>query len=312
LLFAVIGEQFDVGNEICGIVVSCRMHEDVVSIWNRTSANKDAKMKILDVLRTLIKVPTNIPIDYKRHDSSIEISVRSDTAPPNMGRERERDTPLRGGGGSENGRGGRAGDHRDHRDLHPSSGGASSSHGRRDDSSSSSSWRSDGGDQERGGSGGSGSWRNRDPPGNNNSRPHFTASVSPRERSMLNGGGSEMGRSDSMGSLRGHSPGGLGMMERSSSAGSYGGIHHRQGDRGGLYRDPRDRGPPPFQDINREGAGEAGLNAGPGSAYGFTSSSSRMKGGPSLGDRDHRDSGRNFDSFNRRGDRDRGFNSRGF
>lgn len=34
---AVIGEQFgSLGSEICGIVVSVRYHEDILSLWTRT------------------------------------------------------------------------------------------------------------------------------------------------------------------------------------------------------------------------------------------------------------------------------------
>ena len=34
---AIIGEQYDVGNEICGAVLSIRFQEDIISIWNRNA-----------------------------------------------------------------------------------------------------------------------------------------------------------------------------------------------------------------------------------------------------------------------------------
>jgi translation initiation factor 4E len=43
---AAVGEQFDVGDEVCGIVVSIRFQEDIISIWNKTSSDRDAKGKI--------------------------------------------------------------------------------------------------------------------------------------------------------------------------------------------------------------------------------------------------------------------------
>jgi translation initiation factor 4E len=46
ILIAIIGEQFDVGNEICGAVVSVRAAEDILSVWNRNSENTEAKNKI--------------------------------------------------------------------------------------------------------------------------------------------------------------------------------------------------------------------------------------------------------------------------
>ena len=36
-LLAIIGEQYDVGNEICGAVLSIRFQEDIISIWNRNA-----------------------------------------------------------------------------------------------------------------------------------------------------------------------------------------------------------------------------------------------------------------------------------
>ena len=34
-MLALLGEQFMVGEEICGAVVSIRFQEDILSIWNR-------------------------------------------------------------------------------------------------------------------------------------------------------------------------------------------------------------------------------------------------------------------------------------
>lgn len=38
-LLAIIGEQFIVGNEICGAVISIRGSEDIISLWNRTASD---------------------------------------------------------------------------------------------------------------------------------------------------------------------------------------------------------------------------------------------------------------------------------
>lgn len=46
LVLAIIGEQFDVGNEICGAVVSTRANEDIISVWNKTNDNQEAINKI--------------------------------------------------------------------------------------------------------------------------------------------------------------------------------------------------------------------------------------------------------------------------
>lgn len=46
ILLAIIGEQFDVGAEICGAVLSIRNNEDIISVWNKTSENTEAVNKI--------------------------------------------------------------------------------------------------------------------------------------------------------------------------------------------------------------------------------------------------------------------------
>jgi translation initiation factor 4E len=46
VVLAIIGEQFDVGPEICGAVISVRNNEDIISIWNKTADNTEAVNKI--------------------------------------------------------------------------------------------------------------------------------------------------------------------------------------------------------------------------------------------------------------------------
>ena len=46
VLLAVIGEQFDVGPEICGAVLSVRSNEDIISVWNKTADSNEAVNKI--------------------------------------------------------------------------------------------------------------------------------------------------------------------------------------------------------------------------------------------------------------------------
>ena len=38
-LLAILGEQFIVGNEICGAVISVRPTEDIIALWNRTASD---------------------------------------------------------------------------------------------------------------------------------------------------------------------------------------------------------------------------------------------------------------------------------
>ena len=45
-LLALIGEQFDVGGEVCGVIVSSKFHDDTIAIWNRSADNDAAIARI--------------------------------------------------------------------------------------------------------------------------------------------------------------------------------------------------------------------------------------------------------------------------
>eukprot|EP01035_Chromulina_nebulosa_P018726 gene18726-24490_t len=72
LLLAIIGEQFDVGQEICGAVISIRQENDIISVWNKTSDNVEASNRIRDQIRKLLKLPLHVAIEYKKHQESLE------------------------------------------------------------------------------------------------------------------------------------------------------------------------------------------------------------------------------------------------
>lgn len=67
LLLAIIGEQFEVGDEVCGAVVSVRNNEDIISVWNKNAENKEATNAIRDQMRKSLKLPSFIAIEYKKH-----------------------------------------------------------------------------------------------------------------------------------------------------------------------------------------------------------------------------------------------------
>lgn len=71
LIIAIIGEQFDVGHEICGAVVSVRNNEDIISVWNKNAENTEAKNKIRDQMRRILKLPAFINVEYKKHQDSL-------------------------------------------------------------------------------------------------------------------------------------------------------------------------------------------------------------------------------------------------
>lgn len=68
---AVVGEQFGVGDEICGAVLSLRFQEDILSIWTRTSSNNEANEKVRETLRRVLNLGPQGVGDYKPHQASL-------------------------------------------------------------------------------------------------------------------------------------------------------------------------------------------------------------------------------------------------
>ncbi|KAB7495719.1 hypothetical protein Anas_09470 [Armadillidium nasatum] len=72
LLLAMVGEQFMVGEEICGAVISVRFQEDIISVWNRTAQDSYTTTRIRDTLRRVLGVPHNTVMEYKTHNESLK------------------------------------------------------------------------------------------------------------------------------------------------------------------------------------------------------------------------------------------------
>ncbi|KAL0274953.1 UNVERIFIED_CONTAM: hypothetical protein PYX00_002965 [Menopon gallinae] len=72
LVLAMLGEQFMVGKEICGAVVSIRYTEDIISVWNRTASDTSTTGRIRDTLKRVLNLPPNTIIEYKTHTDSLK------------------------------------------------------------------------------------------------------------------------------------------------------------------------------------------------------------------------------------------------
>ena len=72
---AMLGEQFMVGEEICGAVVSVRFNEDILSIWNRTANDAAITNRIRDTFRRVLNLPQGTVIEYKAHNDSIRYDI---------------------------------------------------------------------------------------------------------------------------------------------------------------------------------------------------------------------------------------------
>ncbi|KAL1123110.1 hypothetical protein AAG570_002198, partial [Ranatra chinensis] len=72
LVLAMLGEQFMVGQEICGAVVSIRFQEDIICIWNKTASDQATTARIRDTMRRVLNLPPNTILEYKTHNDSLK------------------------------------------------------------------------------------------------------------------------------------------------------------------------------------------------------------------------------------------------
>uniref|UniRef100_A0AC34R8N5 EIF-4F 25 kDa subunit n=1 Tax=Panagrolaimus sp. JU765 TaxID=591449 RepID=A0AC34R8N5_9BILA len=86
LILAMIGEQFLVGEEICGAVCSVRNQEDIVSLWNRTADNPAITNRIRDTMKRVLNLPASTILEYKRHDDCLRDQSSYRHTNPDMGR----------------------------------------------------------------------------------------------------------------------------------------------------------------------------------------------------------------------------------
>ncbi|XP_042215628.1 eukaryotic translation initiation factor 4E type 2-like isoform X4 [Homarus americanus] len=72
MILAMLGEQFLVGDEICGAVISVRFQEDIISVWNRTAQDSLTTGRIRDTLKRVLNLPPNTVMEYKTHNDSLK------------------------------------------------------------------------------------------------------------------------------------------------------------------------------------------------------------------------------------------------
>ncbi|KAI7871568.1 translation initiation factor eIF 4e-like domain-containing protein [Spinellus fusiger] len=71
LVLAIIGEQFEVNDEICGAVLSIRGSNDIISVWNKTSSNGRINLKIRDTIKKTLGLPQDTIMEYKSHNDAL-------------------------------------------------------------------------------------------------------------------------------------------------------------------------------------------------------------------------------------------------
>lgn len=72
LVMAVIGDQFDVGTEICGAVLSIRSSEDILSLWNQSAHEGRINLKIRDTMKKVLNLPADTIMEYKTHNDALK------------------------------------------------------------------------------------------------------------------------------------------------------------------------------------------------------------------------------------------------
>ncbi|XP_041968489.1 eukaryotic translation initiation factor 4E type 2 isoform X2 [Aricia agestis] len=75
LCMAMLGEQFMVGPELCGVVLSVRFQEDHLAVWHRTAADTAASARVRDAMRRILQLPASVPIEYKAHGDRLRASA---------------------------------------------------------------------------------------------------------------------------------------------------------------------------------------------------------------------------------------------
>ncbi|GAB1518362.1 hypothetical protein RhiTH_001421 [Rhizoctonia solani] len=72
LILALIGDQFEDEDEVCGCVLSVRIQEDIISIWNKDESNSQVLNRIRDTTRRVLNLPPSTTFEYKSHNESLQ------------------------------------------------------------------------------------------------------------------------------------------------------------------------------------------------------------------------------------------------
>lgn len=72
LILALIGDQFEDEDEVCGCVLSVRIQEDIISIWNKDESNNQVLNRIRETTRRVLNLPTSTVFEYKSHNESLQ------------------------------------------------------------------------------------------------------------------------------------------------------------------------------------------------------------------------------------------------
>lgn len=75
LVLALITGELDAGSnvfEACGVVVSIRYQEDILSVWSRTAMDENVKKNLKEAIKKALNFPMSLAMEYKAHDTSMK------------------------------------------------------------------------------------------------------------------------------------------------------------------------------------------------------------------------------------------------
>lgn len=76
LLLAVItgglSESVLAEEEVCGVVVSVRYQEDILSVWNRSAGDEAKRTALRDAIKKALGLPASLQMEYKAHDAAMK------------------------------------------------------------------------------------------------------------------------------------------------------------------------------------------------------------------------------------------------
>lgn len=58
--------------EACGVVVSIRYQEDILSVWSRTAIDENIKKSLKEAIKKALGLPAILSMEYKAHDAAMK------------------------------------------------------------------------------------------------------------------------------------------------------------------------------------------------------------------------------------------------
>ena len=74
LICLIIGESAEAVSDVCGIVLSVRFHEDILSVWNGNAEDVERCLWLRDFIKEAIQLPQGCAIEYKPHKVSMNMT----------------------------------------------------------------------------------------------------------------------------------------------------------------------------------------------------------------------------------------------